>query len=231
VGKITAIINGSPVVGREGMTILEVARENDIAIPTLCYHEKLTPIGACRLCIVEVEGSRTLVASCYTPITPGMVIHTHSPKVIKIRRIIVELMLAGHPDSCLVCDKANICDLRRIAADLEVGLPRFRIRKRYYPIEDVSPYITRDMSKCVQCWRCVRSCREIAKQNVFGIGYRGFDSKVIVDLDEALNKEACRDCDVCISFCPTGALCKVSERREAKAGKPLVITAKEATNG
>jgi NADH dehydrogenase/NADH:ubiquinone oxidoreductase subunit G len=230
VGKITATINGSQVTGREGMTILEVARENSIDIPTLCYHEKLSPIGACRLCVVEMEGSRTLVASCYTPIAPGMVIHTHSPKVIETRRVIVELMLASHPDSCLVCDKANICELRKIAADLEVGLPRFRIRKRYYPIEDVSPYIIRDMSKCVQCWRCVRGCKEIAKQNVFGIGYRGFDSKVVVDLDEPLDKEVCRDCDVCVSLCPTGALCKVSEQREAKSGKPLVITSKEAEN-
>ncbi len=129
--KINLTINDSQLSGREGMTILEVAKENGIDIPTLCYIEGLPPIGACRLCVVEVEGSRTLVGSCHTPITEGMVIHTHSPKVVATRRILVELMLASHPDSCLICDKANICELRKIAADLEVGLPRFRARKHY----------------------------------------------------------------------------------------------------
>ena len=206
------------------MTILEVARENGIDIPTLCYHERLAPIGACRLCVVEVEGSRTLVASCHTPISQGMVIHPHSPKVLEARKVIVELLLASHPDSCLVCDKANLCELRNIAADLEVGLPRFGLKKHYYPVEEISPYVVRDLSKCVLCWRCVRGCNEIAKQNIYGIAYRGFSSKVVVDLDEALDKDVCRDCDVCISLCPTGALCRASELREEKKGKPLIVT-------
>src|SRR4030043_392365 len=105
-GSIALTINGIPVTGQDGMTILEVARENGIDIPTLCYLENLPPGGACRLCVVEVEGSRTLVGSCHTPVTGGMVIHTHSPKVMETRRVLVELMLASHPDSCLVCDKA-----------------------------------------------------------------------------------------------------------------------------
>jgi len=217
-------MNGSQVSGREGMTILEVAQENGIDIPTLCHSPELTPIGACRICVVEVEGSRTLVASCHTPITQDMVIDTHSPSVLEARKAIVELLLASHPDSCLVCDKANVCELRKIAADLEVGLPRFRSRKRYYPIEDISPYIVRDLSKCILCRRCVRACSEIARQNVFGIAYRGFDSKVVVDLDQPLNKGVCRDCDICISFCPTGALSKPSKVREEKKGKPLIIS-------
>lgn len=222
--NITVTINGSLFTGREGMTILEIAEENGIYIPTLCHRPELSPIGACRICVVEVEGSRTLVGSCHTPITQGMIIHTHSPKVLETRRVIVELLLASHPDSCLVCDKANLCELREIAADLEVGLPRFRLRRHYYPIEDVSPYIVRDLSKCVLCRRCIRACSEIAKQNIFSIAYRGFDSKVVVDFDRALDKDICRDCDVCVSFCPTGALSKPSKVGEAKKGKPLVIT-------
>ena len=221
--KIPVTINDSQVSGREGTTILELALENGIDIPTLCHHQRLAPIGACRICVVEVEGSRTLVASCHTPITPGMVIQTHSPKVIETRKAIVELLLASHPDSCLVCDKANVCELRKIAADLEIGLPRFRLRKHYYPIEDVSPYVARDLSKCILCRRCVRGCNEIAKQNVFAIAYRGFESKVVVDFDQPINKEVCRDCDVCISLCPTGALSKPSRVREEKKGKPLFI--------
>ena len=223
-GKVTITINGSQYTGSEGMTILEVAQENGIDIPTLCYSPELTPIGACRICAVEVEGSRTLVGSCHTPITQDMVIYTHSPKVLETREVIVELLLASHADSCLLCDKANLCELRKIAADLEIGLTRFRGRKRYYPIEDVSPYVIRDLSKCILCWRCVRACAEIAKQNVFGIAYRGFMSKVVVDFDQPLDKEVCRDCDVCISFCPTGALSRPREVGEEKKGKPLVIS-------
>ena len=222
--EIIITINGSQLIGQEGMTILEVTREHGIDIPTLCYHEDLTPVGACRLCVVEVENARTLVASCHTPISPGMVVYTHSPKVIETRKVIVELMLASHPDVCIVCDKTNICELRRIATDLEIGLPRFKLRKHCYPIEDSSPYIIRDMSKCIKCWRCVRGCAEIARRNIYGIAYRGFDSKVVVDLDEPLNKEVCRDCDVCVSLCPSGSLGKVRKLGEAKQGKPLVIT-------
>ena len=222
--KITLTINGSQLTGREGMTILEVAQQNGIDIPTLCYRPELPPIGACRICVVEVEGSRTLVGSCHTPIAQGMVIYTHSPKVLETRKVIVELLLASHCGSCFMCDKANLCELRNIAADLEVGLPRFQLRKRYYPIEDVSPYIQRDLSKCIMCRRCVRACNEIAKKNVFGIAYRGFDSKVVVDIDQQLDKEVCRDCGICIPLCPTGALSKPRKLNEEKQGKPLVIS-------
>ena len=221
--NITITINGLQITGREGMTILEVAQENGVDIPTLCYRPELPPIGACRICVVEVEGSRTLVGSCHTPITPGMVIHTHSPKVLETRRVIVELLLASHCGSCFMCDKANICELRKIAADLEVGLPRFQVRKRYYPVEDVSPYIVRDLSKCILCRRCVRACSEIKKAKVFGIAYRGFDSKVIVDFDQPIDRDVCRDCDVCISFCPTGALSKPRKIGTEKKGQPLII--------
>jgi NADP-reducing hydrogenase subunit HndD len=140
-GEITATIDRRQVKAREGMTILEAARENGIDIPTLCYHQDLTPLGACRICVVEVEGSRTLVGSCHTPITEGMVIHTRSDKVLATRKMIVELLLASHCGSCYMCDKANICELRQIAADLEVGLPRFQTRKNFYPLEDVKTYL------------------------------------------------------------------------------------------
>ncbi len=136
----------------------------------------------------------------------------------------MEPLLASHPDNCLVCDKANRCELRKIAAGLEIGLIHFRSRKRYYPIEDVSPYIVRDLSKCILCWRCVRACDEIKGVKVLDVAYRGFNSKIMADLDQPLDKEVCHDCDVCISFCPTGALSKPSNIREGKKGKSLIIT-------
>ena len=223
-GDITLTINDAPVTGHSGMTILEVARENGIDIPTLCYLKELSPIGACRICVVEVEGSRNLVGSCHTPIDEGMVIHTHSPRVVAARRMLLELLMANHPDNCLVCDAANQCELRQIAADLDVAFPPFKLRKHYYPIEDVSPYIVRDLSKCILCQRCIRACDEIAKQKVFNLAYRGFDCKVVVDLDQPINRDVCRDCDVCISVCPTGALRKPDKREEEKEVKPLIIS-------
>ncbi len=225
-GKVALTMNGAPVSGREGMTILEVARENGVDIPTLCYLEDLPPVGACRLCVVEVEGSRTLVGSCHTPVTAGMVVHTHSPRVLKARRILVELMLASHPDSCLVCDEANRCELRRIASDLDIGLPRFRLRKHYYPLEDENHWIIRDMSKCILCRRCVAACQEIKGDKMFSVAYRGFNSKVVYGLDQTVgSKDTCHDCDTCISLCPTGALSKPNRIGKEKEGTALFVKA------
>ncbi|MFC1994194.1 2Fe-2S iron-sulfur cluster-binding protein [Chloroflexota bacterium] len=224
--SISVFLNGSQVTGRPGMTILELAQDNGIDIPTLCFRPELSPIGACRLCVVEVEGSRTLVASCHTPISPNMVIQTHSPKVLATRKVIVELLLASHPDVCIVCDKANICQLRAIATDLGVGLPRFKLAKHYYPVEDESHYIVRDMSKCILCRRCVSACRELKKECLCAVAYRGFDSKIVVDLDQPLDKHACESCSICIDMCPTGALSKPErgERLLEDKKTPFVIT-------
>lgn len=217
-------MNGIQLSGSEGITILELAKQNGVDIPTLCYLERLLPTGSCRVCVVEVEGSRTLVASCHTPITQGMVIQTHSPKVLETRKVIVELLLASHGGgACYMCEKANICELRKIAADLDIGIPRFPVRRRFYPVEDESPYINRDLTKCILCRKCIRACNEIAKKHVYAMGYRGFDSKVIVDFDEVLNKDVCKDCGICIPLCPTGALSDPTKTRQDKKGPVLII--------
>ncbi|MAE11253.1 MAG: 2Fe-2S iron-sulfur cluster-binding protein [Dehalococcoidales bacterium] len=221
--SITIALNGSEVTAAEGKTILEVAQENGIDIPTFCSVEGLSPTGACRICVVEVEGSRTLVGSCHTPITQGMVIQTHSQKVIETRGVIMELLLTSHCGTCYMCEQANACKLRAIAADLDVGLPRFQSKKRFYQIEDISPYIVRDLTKCILCRKCVRACNEIAGKNVFATGYRGFDSKIVVDFDEVLDKKVCRDCGICIPHCPTGALSAPVGITEEKKATPLII--------
>ncbi len=204
-------LNGSKVTGRPGMTILELARKNGVDIPTLCYHSKLTPIGVCRICVVQVEGYKTLVPACITPIAPGMVIQTHSARVVGARRIVLELMLASHPDACLVCDKGNRCELRRLAGEMGVAMPRFRMKRHYYASEDAGPYVVRDLTKCILCRRCVRACHEIKKADVLAMGYKAFDSKMVAGQDQPLDNAACRSCDVCISVCPVGAL---EKRRE-----------------
>lgn len=221
--EIKINLNDVPVSVPDDVTILEAARENGILIPTLCFRPELSPIGACRICVVEVAGSRTLVAACHTPVTDGMVIHTHSPIVLAARRVILRLLLASHCGTCYMCVKANMCELRYLAAELDVGIPLFETKRRYYPIEDISPYLTRDLSKCILCRRCVRACAEVAGQNFLAIGYRGFSSKVIAGFDRPINEDTCKECDVCVSICPTGALTKPRNFPYEKKGKPLII--------
>jgi len=120
--------------------------------------------------------------------------------------------MASHTGPCVLDVDAKECELHKLASDLEVGPPRFQVRRpRSYPVEDVSAYVRRDLSKCILCYRCIKSCREIAKKDVFSMAYRGFNSKVVVDFDEPLNKEVCRDCGICIDYCPTGALSRPKE--------------------
>jgi predicted molibdopterin-dependent oxidoreductase YjgC len=161
-----------------------------------------------------VDGSRTLVPSCQTRIAPGMIIQTHSRRVMEARKTLVELMLASHPDVCLVCYKGNDCELRRVAGALGITMPRFRMKRHYYPSEDAGPHVVRDLTKCILCRRCVRACHEIKKADILAMGYQGFRSKMIAGRDEPLNAEVCQSCDVCISVCPVGALA----RREGNHG-------------
>ncbi len=205
------------------MTILDAAEKAGITIPTLCHHKDLIPTGSCRICVVEQEGSGRLIGSCHTPIADGMVLHSHSPKVLSARRAAVELLLAAHTGPCVMDLRAAQCTLHNIASALEVGPPRFRVqRPRFYPIETVSPYVHRDLSKCILCSRCIGACSELAGKRVFGTGYRAFRSKIIVDNDVPLDKGVCRDCWLCVEYCPTSALSKAKAPEDKKRGRRML---------
>ncbi len=206
-GEIQVVINGKEVRYLDEMTILQAARQIGIEIPTLCYSPDLNPTGVCRICVVEVEGSRTLVGACHTPIEQGMIIHTNSPKVLAARRANVELLQAAHDSVCVTDPTCQRCELHKLCSDLQVPRAGFHVRqRRSYPIEESSPYVRRDMSKCILCRRCIQACSEIAKKNVYATAYRGYASKVVVNCDVSLNTEVCRDCGICIDYCPTNAL-------------------------
>jgi predicted molibdopterin-dependent oxidoreductase YjgC len=214
--KVTITIDGKQVSGHEGMTVLEVAQENGFDIPTLCHHPLLTPTGACRVCAVEDESNNELVASCTTNIVPGMVISTNSDRVIEARRNTVELLLACHPDSCLVCDKGNRCEMRRLASKLGIGQVHFDRLRNYYHFEDANPFIERDLSLCIQCGRCVRACQEIRGVCAIDFAYRGFRLKPATAMDKTLSESTCQSCGLCVAVCPVGALSDKSTKVQGK---------------
>jgi NADH dehydrogenase/NADH:ubiquinone oxidoreductase subunit G len=212
-------IDGKSIKVRDGTTVLEAAAALGITIPTLCHIKGLVPTGVCRVCVVEVEGSRTLMGACHTPAANGMVVHTHSPRVVAARRVIVELMLTAHTGDCVNDTNAENCKLHNLASDYQVGAPRFNVRTpRFYPAEEGNPYVVRNLSKCILCRKCVRACADIARKNILSVGYRGFRSKVVTGFDEPLTSEACRDCGVCIEHCPTGAISAAPGFKALKGG-------------
>ncbi len=203
---ITITLDGREVSGYPGMTILELAKESGINIPTLCHDPQLASIGACRVCLVEDERNGALLASCVAPIAPGMLINTHSPRVIERRKTIVELMLASHPDSCLVCDKGNRCELRQIAADLGIGLVGLQRIPRMASIEEVNPFLERDLSKCIVCAKCIRACQELVVEGAIDYFQRGFTTMPATLNNLPLESSECTFCGTCVALCPTGAL-------------------------
>jgi NADH:ubiquinone oxidoreductase subunit E/NAD-dependent dihydropyrimidine dehydrogenase PreA subunit/ferredoxin len=226
-------IDGNKVTAAKDATILEAAESVGITIPRLCHQEGIKPSGNCRICVVEVEGSRALVGSCHTPVAEGMVVDTKSARVKKARQATIELLLAGHTGTCVTDLEARECGLHKLASDLEAGPPRFRVKKpRSYAAERLSPYVLRDMSKCILCRKCIRACNEVAHQKVYSMGYRGFESKVVVDCDVPLNKEVCKDCGICIEYCPTNALMwPEGVKRRQNTPRPKAPAATFSENG
>lgn len=222
--QCSVTIDGKNIQAERKRTILEVARENGINIPTLCYYKNISPTGVCRLCVVEIEGAKRLVASCCTPLAEGMVILTNSERVRRARRVILNLLLSSHPQNCVICSTANICELQKLALEYGVCESVYKNRKRFYQPEDVSPYVFRDLSKCILCYRCVAMCKNIKKANIYAVSYRGFNSKITVDTDVPINKEECKDCDLCIKSCPVGALLKPDKRFEKKHKEVFYIS-------
>lgn len=204
--EVKLTINGREVWVQSGMTILEAAEQAGIDIPRLCYDEELSPMGSCRLCVVEVEGFPLLQASCVTPAAQGMVVHTESPNVVQARQVILELLLANHPLDCLTCEKSGDCKLQEYCYRYGVKESSFAGERHHYPVDDSNPFVFRDMNKCIQCGRCVRACAEIIGQDNIDFINRGFHRKVATYGDKPYAESDCTFCGNCVAVCPTGAL-------------------------
>ncbi|PSW07218.1 NADH-dependent [FeFe] hydrogenase, group A6 [Photobacterium lipolyticum] len=209
--KVT--INGKEIVAGEGTTILEAAKQAAIHIPTLCFLEKLAPTGACRVCLVEIEGARNLMAACSTPVADGMRVMTHSPKVRDARRKVVELILSEHEGNCQICDRNEDCDLQQLAAELGLKAIRYQGEKAASHIDDSTPALLRDNGKCIKCRRCVTVCSQVQSVGALYPQGRGFETVIGPAFALGLNDVACVQCGQCAAVCPVGA---ISERNHVE---------------
>jgi len=205
---VTLNIDGIDVTVEKGKTILEAAKQLNIHIPTLCYHEDLCVAGNCRVCVVEVEGARTLTASCAAPVEEGMVVHTNSLKVRQARRHVVELLLSEHNADCTKCYKNTKCELQNLANEMIMGEELFidLVPDKNYTIDQMSPSIIKDDSKCIRCQRCVRTCMELQDVSALSVAYKGDKMKISTFFENPMYEVVCTNCGQCINRCPTGAL-------------------------
>ncbi len=203
-------INGREVTFSNEKNLLEVIRKANINIPTFCYHSELSVYGACRLCIVDIEG-KGIDTSCSTIPREGMVVRTHTKEVREIRKIALELLLANHDQSCTTCSKSASCKLQELATSMGVDNVRFKKTEEVKPIDTSSYALVRDPNKCILCGDCVRACYEIQGIGAIDFAYRGSDVSVLPAFGKDLSKVECVDCGQCARVCPTGAITPKSE--------------------
>ena len=234
------LINGNSFSCEPGETILEVARRNSVDIPTLCHLKGATPTGACRMCVVEVKGARSLVAACASPVAPNMEVQTETPKVIEARRMVLQLLLSSGNHNCAVsgstannwtefqlnvikaeqdtelCPVWGDCRLQDLAFRYQVTGERFEPNEAVYPMETANPFIMRDFSRCIQCGRCVQACNEVQVNQAIHFGYRGAATKIVAAGDRPYINSDCVFCGECVQACPVGALVEKDARYEAR---------------
>lgn len=203
---INLTINNKAIQVEEGTTIFEAAKQNNILIPHFCYMENVHQIGSCRVCVVEVEGGKTLMASCVTEVKDGMVIHTNSERVRNVRKVIYELMLSDHPRECLRCWRNQNCELQDLGNLIQIKDFRYEGAKSKDIIDSSSASIVRDSSKCILCRRCVTVCNEIQGVGLMNPHHRGFSTFIGPSEDELLGESICANCGQCVLVCPVGAL-------------------------
>ena len=210
---INLTVDGVKVTVPEGTTVLEAAKEAKINIPTLCYLKGVNQIGACRICMVEIEGARGLAAACVMPAGEGMVVRTNTPKLRQVRKDNLGLLLSNHNRECTTCVRSGKCELQTLCNEYGVSEVTYEGAKTFSPdcIDDVSPSIVRDNSKCIHCRRCIAACQNIQKIGAIGMGKRGFNSTVGSAFGVSLNDSPCVNCGQCIEACPVGALHEKSE--------------------
>ncbi len=219
---VTLIINDQQVAAPEGSTILEAARSAGIRIPTLCHHPDLTNIGACRMCVVSVEGAQGLQTACTTPVAEGMVVYTESEEARETRRFVLEMLLSDHPNDCMTCEANGACELQDLAYEYGVEWRDYGgVRHTYEINPDPNPFIFIDRNKCILCGRCVRACGEVQNRDVWHFAYRGFETRLVAGTNTTMLEARCESCGQCVAYCPTGAL---SDKMPCSLGRAYQVT-------
>ena len=203
---INMYINGEQISVVEDQTILEVCQNIGINIPTFCYDGKLKPEGSCRICVVEEEASGRLLPACTTKVAPDLKIATHSPKVKRMRKGLLELMLSNHEISCLVCEKAGLCLLQDYAYEYDVDVEKYQGNKRDSSYLAANKFFYLDQGKCIQCGKCARVCAQLQGNHVWAMSQRGFETEVSTPFGIEMEEAGCVHCGNCVSICPVGAL-------------------------
>lgn len=204
--RVNITINGQKIEAKSGQTVLDAATEAGVRIPTLCHHPALEPVGACRMCMVEIEGQRNIQPACTFAIAEGMEVQTHTPKVEEVRRFALELLLSDHPLDCMTCERTGSCELQDLAYEYGLSEIKYEGVQHEYPIDTSNPFYIRDYNKCILCRRCVRACNEINGVEAIGVIQRGFDSKIGTAFDGPMQDSVCEFCGMCVELCPTAAL-------------------------
>ncbi|MHB1414923.1 MAG: molybdopterin-dependent oxidoreductase [Chloroflexota bacterium] len=213
--EITLTIDGREAKGKRGDTILAVCERNGIDVPTLCHNENLGDIGACRLCVVEIEGARGLSTACTTPASSGMVVRTDTPALNSLRKSVLELLFAERNHFCMFCEMSGDCELQALGYRFGIDAVRYSYAHPRLEVDSSSPYFILDHNRCVLCRRCVRACSELVGVSALGYKERGAKTMVMLDLDAPVAESTCEACGVCVQLCPTGAL---FDRRSAYKG-------------
>jgi formate dehydrogenase major subunit len=219
-------INGREIAAQAGQTILEAAREAGIDIPTLCEHPQLEPIGACRMCLVEIERQRNLQPACTFRISEGMAIHTESEKVVETRKFVLELLFSERNHYCMYCQMSGDCELQNLG--YRYGLDSWQYPRPYTPlaVDATRQYFVMDHNRCILCRRCIRTCQELVGNFTLGLGGRGANSMIVADMDVPFGNSSCISCGTCLQVCPTGAL---MDRHSAYRGREVEVDRVDST--
>ena len=213
-------MNGRQIRARSGQTVLEAGKAAGIDIPSLCHHPAITPHGACRICLVEIERQRTLQPACTFPVAEGMRVETESPKVVEERKFVLQMLFSERNHYCMFCEMSGDCELQALA--YRYGMDHWLYQNPYpkIPLDGTRKYFIMDHNRCILCRRCIRACNELAANNTLGVKFRGARTMISADMDAPFGESTCVACGTCLQVCPTGALV---DRKSAYTGREAQV--------